>query len=141
MFFCQGDYVVPRKKRLRYRARASKIARDLGITIDLENWNEIWTLLDEHMERVKPDFLYAIADWQGQLVKFGRSHHPGMRLKAIRTGNCADLKLWAFCEHKSPFTEREVHKQLKEFRINGEWFRLTDEARAIINKMREVSGV
>src|SRR4051812_14349367 len=109
------------KKRERYRLRARRIADEQGLRFDPDDWPVIWGLIEKHGE---PDYLYAIVDRQKELVKFGKSKNPGQRLRAIKTGNPADLELWAHCIHEIPFTEREVHKRLAKLRIDGEWFSL-----------------
>lgn len=128
--------MTPRKKRSRYRTNALKIASELGISINAADWDAIWKLLDKHAE---PEYLYVIADPRNRMVKFGRSVHPGTRLRNLNTGNGTKLELWGFCPHKSPLTEREVHSKLKEFRLSGEWFRLAVPVQSVINAVREAS--
>lgn len=132
--------MVPRKKRERYRREARKMAQVLNQPLDLESWDQIWAFLDEHEGQYKPPtFLYVIADLQNRLVKIGRSISPGARLRSLKTGNGSELRLWAYCEHKSPFTEREIHGRLADFRISGEWFRLTPAVQTVINDVREAA--
>ena len=107
---------IPRKKRKSYRWQANKLATKKGLKVDLESWEQVWNFLDQHG---KTSFLYAIVDIKNRLVKFGRSESPATRLKALKTGNGAELRLFAYCDHASPFTEREVHSKLAEHRISG----------------------
>lgn len=115
-----------------------QIASRLRIELDPENWEQIWALLDKHGE---PDYLYAIVDSASSLVKFGKSKNPGARLKTLKIGNGSNLKIFAYCENKSPLTEKEIHRRLSDERISGEWFRLCDKSQAVINEMRKSAGV
>ena len=128
---------TPRKKRQRYKKNAAVIAEKIGITIDVNDWNQVWALLDEHADKYHaPEYLYAILDGRNRLVKFGRSKAPSARLSALQVGNGAGLTLLCYCEHKSPFTEREIHTELSAFRISGEWFALCDGVQNKINQIR-----
>ena len=131
--------MVPRKKRQKYRIEAMRIAARLQQQPP-SDWDGIWALLDEHREKGQEQ-LYAIVNWDEQMVKFGKSLKPGMRLKTIQTSHGTRLKLFAFCRHEPPFTEREVHAKLKHIRLRGEWFELNDESRELITKMREHAGI
>ena len=73
--------MVPRKKRQRYRTSAIKIAASIGLKIDANDWDQIWSLLDEHDE-VK--YIYAIYDIKNRLVKFGQSVSPWSRKSLSR---------------------------------------------------------
>ena len=125
---------ISRKKRIRYKQEAISIANSNGINLDHDNWEQIWKILEQYG---RTEYLYAIADINNQLIKFGKSVNPGQRFKAVKTGNGNNLKLIAFCKHISPFTEKEVHKRLKKDRVVGEWFKWTIDANEVIQEMRE----
>lgn len=129
--------MISRKKRLRYKTNAIKIAKEKHEALDPENWEQIWAILDKYDE---PDFLYAIVDFKSQLVKFGKSKSPGMRLRQLKTGNAGDLKIWGFCPNVAPLSERDVHTLLAAERVGGEWFRLCKASQAVIDNMRQASG-
>lgn len=68
----------------------------------------------------RPGWLYVIRS--GEAVKIGfTSSCPQKRLKALQTGSPAPLKLiglkWA-----SKAEEREMHRILAAYRVQGEWF-------------------
>jgi hypothetical protein len=126
--------LISRKKRLRYRTNAIRIAAERNVPLNAENWEEIWAILETHEE---PSFLYAIVDPSLNLVKFGKSKNPGLRLKTLEIGNGSRLKLWGFCLHKSPFTEKEIHKLLRSERVVGEWFKLGTKSGDVISKMQQ----
>lgn len=123
--------MIPRKKRTRYKLSAIRIAENLGIDLDPNNWEQIWSLLDTNDETV---FFYALGDPDATILKFGKSVNPGFRLKQIKTGN-PTVKLIAFCPHESPLTERDVFSRLKKDRVGGEWFRITEETQQVVREM------
>lgn len=123
--------MTPRKKRLRYKASAIRLAKIYDLELNPDSWEEIWALLDEYEE---PTFLYAISDKTAAAIKFGRSVNPGQRLKALKTGN-PSVELLAFCPSESPLTEKEVHSRLRESHVYGEWFSESEEARAVVQEM------
>jgi hypothetical protein len=125
--------MTPRKKRSRYREAARKHAAWEGTEFDENDWDRIWELLDRYGE---PTYLYAIVDYESRLVKIGKSKSPGSRLKALKTGNGSDLKIWAYCEERPFFTERELHARLADFRVSGEWFHLVPAVQTVIDEMR-----
>lgn len=130
--------MVPRRYRKRYKSKAISLAVKHNLKLDTDNWEEIWAILDKYGEQ---DYLYAIVDPEKNAVKFGRSVSPFARLKQIKTSNSGSLKVWAYCSYEHPFTEKHVHSFLCKYRISGEWFELSDEAKAIIACMRTFAGV
>lgn len=126
--------MVIKKKRLRYKTNAAKIAKQHNIQINLDSWEEIWDLLDKYKE---PDYVYVIGEANGDRVKIGHSINPGQRLKGLQTSHPEKLYLWGFCEQRSPFTEKEIHEKLKEYRLEGEWFKVTPAVREVINQIKE----
>lgn len=126
--------MISRKKRLRYKSSAARIAKENNIKINLNSWEEIWNLLDRYDE---PEYLYVLGELYSTNVKIGKSVNPGSRLKTLQTGHPGTLILQAFCLHKSPYTEREIHRRLEESKISGEWFSLTPEVIKVISEMRE----
>ena len=126
---------MKRKRRERYRKEAIRLAAKHGRQLNTYDWDAIWRLLEEFNEP-EPVFLYAAVDYRNRLVKFGRSVQPGVRLKQLRTGNGNEVKLWAYCLHETPFTEKEIHLRLAANRIQGEWFRLVPDVQQAINEMR-----
>lgn len=127
--------MISRKKRQRYKSSAFKIAKDLGIEINLESWEDVWDLLNLYKE---PEYLYVIGEVGGLEVKLGKSVNPGYRLKQLQAGCPVKLVLWGFCKQGSPNTEQEVHKELKQFRSHGEWFLLSEEVRGVIERIKAV---
>lgn len=125
--------MISRKKRLRYKTNAYRIAKEHGISLNTDSWEEIWDLLDKYDE---PTYLYAIGEVGGKEVKLGVSKNPGYRLKQLQTGHPAKLVLWGFCKEASPLTEKEVHKFLAKDRIEGEWFSLTEATRLVVERIK-----
>ena len=70
-------------------------------------------------------YLYAVSD--GEYLKVGYSLDPKKRLKAFKTGSARPLKLvWqVLCGYDSKQAtkeEKKLHRRLKPFHVNGEWF-------------------
>lgn len=112
------------------------MSKKLNIVVDLTNWNEIWDFLDKYKE---PTYIYIIGEVGGVEVKIGRSVNPGQRLKQIQTGYPNKLVLWGFCKEHDDFTEKQVHKLIKNSKIGGEWFYVSKEVWDIINRVKESS--
>lgn len=131
--------MIRKIKRMRYRDSAERVAKEIGVTVDLESWPDIWAFLEKHDSRYcGHDFLYVIADRANGLIKFGKSRRPSRRLRHLQTANGNVLQLWCYCPHVSPFTEKEIHKRLSKFRVTGEWFKLTPQVQDAINEVRNV---
>jgi hypothetical protein len=64
-------------------------------------------------------------------VKIGKSFDPRKRLRDLQLANGRRIKLRAVLENKGDL-ELAVHARLKQFRLIGEWFRWTEESRAIL---------
>ena len=128
--------MTPRRKRHRYLVNAQRIAKGLGIDIAPDDWEAIWALLDEHGE---PRYVYAIIDPSTNLVKFGQSKNPRGRIKALRTGNAAELQMRAYCVEQLPLTERAIHKRLARHRRSGEWFEMGSETLRVIREMEALA--
>lgn len=135
-FFFRGKLMTPRKKRLRYREAAKKIAQEQGIELDANQWESVWMLLDMYGEQT---YVYAIVDTEASLVKFGKSTAPGQRLKALQTANGKKLELWAYCLEGGRFTESSIHKMLSKHRVGGEWFRLNEHTQNMIDRIKTVA--
>ncbi len=128
--------MTPRKKRHRYMVSAQRIAKEIGVSIAPDDWGAIWALLDEHGE---PSYVYAVVDPSTNLVKFGQSKNPRSRMKAMRTGNAANLEMRVYCAQKPPLTEREIHRRLAAHRRSGEWFEIAPATLAVIREMEGVA--
>jgi len=86
-----------------------------------------WSLEDECGSPLN-GWIYLVACEQPLSVKIGfTTKHPRARLKQLQTGNPSKLKLMGWYPG-SLQAEREIHDSLGEFRMQGEWFRLTPEA-------------
>jgi hypothetical protein len=81
-------------------------------------------------------FIYLIHDPVGRALKIGRSDNPIQRLGNLQSAHPrSKLKLLGMFAAK-PFIEQDLHKELEEFRLNGEWF---EEAGEVIETFLEFS--
>lgn len=62
---------------------------------------------------------YLIFD--GEFLKVGQSKNPRRRVEAIKTGNPRNVRLLA--ELCGGFREAELHREFRELRVAGEWFK------------------
>ena len=84
--------------------------------------------------------VYFIGSLESGTVKIGRSDNPENRLAKLQTGNPHKLVLYGFIDNVSQELESELHRILDPFRLEGEWFRLTDEViRFMISRTDEIS--
>ena len=125
--------MVRGKKRQRYKLNAERLSRELNIKINLDSWEDIWDFLEEHNE---PEFVYVIGEADAHKIKIGKSKSPKQRLHQLQTGYPTKLYIWGFCRNISPLNEKEIHKKLKNYRLSGEWFELTNEVREVVEQIR-----
>lgn len=65
--------------------------------------------------------VYFILDADNNRVKVGHSRDPWKRLRQLQTGSSAKLKLiGVIAAH--PEVEKRLHSDLREHRVQGEWF-------------------
>jgi hypothetical protein len=92
----------------------------------------------------------------GIAIKIGQSRDVETRLKALATGNSRPLQLIATVDGDTRH-ETQVHNELADYRLNGEWFEdcpevrdaitqyqtsgivITDDERAVVDEPRIVS--
>lgn len=67
-------------------------------------------------------------------MKFGRSKEPRKRLADLQTASPHSLKLLAIIAAPG-VVEKQIHRALKGYRAQGEWFHLDDEVQEIIRLM------
>jgi len=86
-------------------------------------------------------FVYFIGAFDSnmdiQFVKIGFSTEPRSRMKQMSTGNPFDLRLLTFfpgCQ----CVEKWIHKEFKETRERGEWFRPTPRMRKVFSRYESV---
>jgi len=72
--------------------------------------------------------VYFILARRSRAVKIGFSLGPENRFREIRSMSPEPLTLIGHTEG-GPELERRLHKILKEERLHGEWFRITDNTR------------
>jgi hypothetical protein len=86
----------------------------------------------DRIGRKKHPHIYAISD--GEAVKFGFTWNLSARMRGLQNATPRKLLLLADV-FADAMTERAIHWHLSECRIHGEWFRLCDESRHVIDLM------
>jgi hypothetical protein len=72
----------------------------------------------------------------GEYIKIGRtSRSTHRRLQAHQTGNARRLTILAVCPGLS---ERALHQQFARDRVNGEWFKPSNELGAFISAWQTI---
>lgn len=85
--------------------------------------------------------LYIISEGADGPVKIGVCTHIIRRLKGLQVGNPRQLRLVSAFVSMGSF-EYSIHSKLKDVRLLGEWFRLSeDEARKFIRSFLENEGL
>ena len=78
--------------------------------------------------------IYFIQAGENGPIKIGRSNDVEKRLKQLQTASAEKLKiLWVYDADNDKETEIELHEELKSERINGEWFKPSEQVFFIIN--------
>lgn len=76
---------------------------------------------------------YIMIDKRTLMYKIGRSKSPSYREVTLQSENPL-IELIAICDED---IERKLHKLLKDYRVRGEWFRLTeDQVSKVISEYR-----
>ena len=84
--------------------------------------------------------IYFIGSLESGTVKIGKSNNPEKRLVELQTANPHKLVLYGVIDDVSSELERRLHRILDPFRLEGEWFKLTDEViRFMISKTDKLS--
>ncbi|NUO49776.1 MAG: GIY-YIG nuclease family protein, partial [Polyangiaceae bacterium] len=63
------------------------------------------------------------------LIKIGKSTNVEKRIDSIQVACPHELRVVVVWDGDR---ERRLHTQLNDYRVGGEWFRLTDEVRAAL---------
>ena len=78
------------------------------------------------------DDLYVMQNEHG-LIKIGRSVNPEVRRSALEIGEHCRIEIVLVLDGKGP-REKALHRQLERYRLYGEWFNGTAQARAAIGR-------
>lgn len=65
-------------------------------------------------------------------VKIGVADDVDARIAQLQTGNLHPLTVRAILEGVPRSTERRLHRALRRWRVHGEWFRFSREARKLV---------
>jgi len=71
--------------------------------------------------------IYFIGSVESGTVKIGKSSNPEKRVAELQTGNSNRLVLYGVIHDVNEYCENRLHKQFEDIRLEGEWFKLTDE--------------
>lgn len=73
------------------------------------------------------NYVYIIGNRQKRVFKIGMSNNVTNRLKELKTGSPYLLEVILFIQCESPrVVEKELHTLFTIYRLNGEWFGLTN---------------
>lgn len=125
--------MISRKKRLRYKTSAALIAKEKNIEINLDDWEQVWNLLDNYEEI---SYVYIIGEFNADKVKIGKSKQPGVRLKQLQTAYPEKLFLWAFCKETPELNEKDLHEWYHHLKLEGEWFQRNHEIDALVQQIK-----
>lgn len=96
--------------------------------------------MKEEIQKEDPCYVYLMEDLSYGGVKIGISHHPKERRWAVKTEYGTEIALRyvvKFSSQRQAFLyERRMHKELAEYRRDGEWFYLSlDQIMAVFPKL------
>lgn len=73
-------------------------------------------------------YIYTVTDPQTKLLKIGRTKNPNNRKTSLNTGRPVALTNFKYFECLDTLSvEKEVHSALKDYRVTGEWFRVSNK--------------
>jgi len=87
-----------------------------------------------------PGRLYIIRAKETTRFKIGISTDPEARLKSMQTGSAVELELVLAIEVPSVRIERQAHRILEPWRVQGEWFDLGPLADYFMHRMQRDAG-
>ena len=124
------------------------------------NW-DVFTMKDIHSERHHQfpelwenlddtsDWVYFILAYDGsqasfslgnaEYVKIGLSSDPDKRMQQIKNGGMSSplhYEIWS-CVRGGRELEKRLHKFLKKYRVQGEWFRICSEVLEVLRDAPE----
>jgi hypothetical protein len=86
-------------------------------------------------------FIYFILNEDSNAIKIGRARDLGKRMKALQTSSSAQLKLVRSIQvngsKEAEMLEKALHRQFREIRIAGEWFKANAELLEYIHNRTE----
>lgn len=83
-----------------------------------------WRGVDRDETGLRSVVTYAVEAIGTERVKIGQTRHLEQRLKLIQSCCPVPIALVALCERN---IETELHQQLRQHRVHGEWFKKTKE--------------
>ena len=86
-----------------------------------------------------PSWVYFIFDEDNQAIKIGRSTNPLHRLSELQVGNSKSLGLLKIIDGGAEL-EHKLHKKFKDLRLNGEWFKATQELLQFIDSREGIGN-
>lgn len=80
------------------------------------------------------DYVYVIQMGNRNVFKIGKSNDPGGRLANLQTASPYKLRLLHyFAADNASAAEEQLHAELNEKQMKGEWFRLTNEHKVALS--------
>jgi hypothetical protein len=90
--------------------------------------------IQESNVKSKLDYVYFIQGVCGGAIKIGRSKDPEMRLKTLQTGYPDTLHILLLIPGSAKI-ELQIHEELEQYRLNGEWFK---PEKPVMDKIKEL---
>lgn len=89
------------------------------------------------MTLVQNSYIYIAAQEGSDCVKIGFASAPAKRMRALQTGSSTKIDLVFSMKCFAEACEKFLHKEFKEFRQHGEWFRVDGGLALIVNEVLE----
>lgn len=80
--------------------------------------------------------VYLIVDETNTYCKIGNANNVQKRLSQLQTGCPFRLRVESFCDGGARL-EREMHRDLQEFRLSGEWFKYSDSIKSYFEEIKQ----
>jgi len=72
----------------------------------------------------RPTYIYLVLDERTGYIKIGRARNPSARDRTLQSEN-PQVEMLFFTPADAEL-ERELHQEFAQYRVRGEWFRLSD---------------
>ena len=97
---------------------------------------------EKELRRPRPTYIYLVLDEETGYIKIGRAKEPSARERTLQSQKPMVTMLFSFPADARK--EKELHHKYAEFRVRGEWFKLSmmqvEEIRQHLSELGEKSA-
>jgi len=102
-------------------SKYNNISKDLMFAIETQKYHLLDIVINEKLNSEKIVKTYVLYNPSNKLYKIGKSIDVDKRKLQIKLGSGSELDIVVVIDNN---VESELHRELKDCRVHGEWFRL-----------------